>query len=210
MLDKSNIDYTLYLVTDRMILGKRDLFLSVEEAIKGGVSIVQLREKNISTLKFYKLAEKIKVITDKYNVPLIINDRVDIALAINSEGLHIGQDDMPTSIARELLGMNKILGVSTSNLKESLKAEKEGADYLGVGAVFITDTKDNTNNVSVEELRKIKSSVNIPVVGIGGINETNIHKVIERKIDGVAVASAILGKKNIFNASRRLYNIMSK
>lgn len=210
MINKSDIDYALYLVTDRNILGNKDLYISIEQAIQGGVSLIQLREKNTTTREFYDLALKVKKITDKYNTPLIINDRLDIALAIDADGLHIGPDDIPINVARKLLGPDKILGASTSSLNEALEAQSQGADYLGVGAMFPTKTKKDTESVNLNELEQIKSSVRIPVVGIGGINETNAKKIINTGADGIAVVSAILGKNDICLAAKSLHSLISK
>ena len=199
-----NVDYTLYLVTDRDVLRGRDLIKCIEESILGGVTLVQLREKNVTSREFYEIAIKVKEVTSRYNIPLIINDRLDIALAIDADGLHIGQKDLPASVARKILGKDKILGVSAATLQESLKAEKDGADYLGVGAVFSTSTKKDTRDVSYETLSSITSSVNIPVVAIGGINEKNVTKLKESNIDGIAVISCILGKEDVKGAADKM------
>lgn len=201
---KSNIDYKLYLVTDREMLKNRDIFSAVEMAIKGGVTLIQLREKDITTEEFYKIALKLKVITSKYNVPLIINDRLDIALAVDAEGVHVGQQDMPAVIARKIIGNDKILGVSAATLEEARKAEEDGADYVGIGAMFPTSTKDDARAVDIDELIEIKKALNIPVVAIGGISEKNIELLSTAKIDGVAVISAILGKEDVKTASEGL------
>ncbi|EYE88729.1 thiamine-phosphate pyrophosphorylase [Fervidicella metallireducens AeB] len=201
---KNNIDYSLYLVTDREVIGNRNIISCVEEALIGGVTIVQIREKNTSTKNFYNIAIKIKEVTDKYKVPLIINDRLDIALAINADGLHVGQSDMPTEVVRQLLGPDKILGVSAATMEEALKAQRDGADYIGVGAVFPTSNKNDARIVSLDLLRNIKKEVKIPVVAIGGINQRNIVKAMETGVDGVAVISAILSKENIADAARNL------
>jgi thiamine-phosphate pyrophosphorylase len=201
---KNNIDYSLYLVTDRDVLLDTDIYTAVEEAIKGGVTVVQIREKSLSTLEFYNIAVKIKSITDKYKIPLIINDRIDIAQAIDAAGVHLGQSDMPMSIARCILGDNKIIGVSTSTLEEAQKAEAEGADYVGVGAMFPTTTKDDAKAVSVQVLKEIKEGIAIPVVAIGGINEKNVALLKIANIDGIAVVSDILGKKSIKEAAQKL------
>ena len=198
------IDYKLYLVTDRDVLKGRDLGKAVEDSILGGATIVQLREKNVTSREFYAIAQKIKAITDKYNVPLIINDRLDIALAVGAFGVHIGQSDMPCIIAREVLGKDKIIGVSVHTLEEALEAEKDGADYLGCGAVFSTSTKKDATNVSYDQLKEIKARVKIPVVAIGGINEKNLAQLKDTNIDGVAIVSAILGKENIKEATENL------
>ncbi len=198
----NNIDYTLYLVTDRDVLKGRDLCEAIEQSIKGGVTLVQLREKDISSLDFYNLAVAVKKITDKYNVPLIINDRIDIALAVDAAGVHVGQSDIPANVARKIIGEYKILGISAATLEEAKLAEAEGADYLGIGAVFPTDTKKDARSVSIELLGEIKKSLTVPVVGIGGISQNNAELLKESKIDGIAVVSAILGKEDIEQAAK--------
>jgi len=207
-MSKVKIDYSLYLVTDRKLLGERDLAPSIELAIQGGVSLVQLREKSISTKEFLSLALRVKEITSKYEIPLIINDRLDIALAVDAEGLHVGQDDLPMLKARELLGPNKIIGVSASTLAEALLAQQQGADYLGVGAVYSTSTKTDASEVSLKQLELIKKSVSIPVVAIGGINLTNVQQVMATGINGVSVVSAILAQENIFMAAKQLQELL--
>lgn len=207
-MNKPKIDYSLYLVTDRKILAERNLIQSIEAAILGGVSLVQLREKSISTNDFYNLALTVKQITDQYNVPLIINDRLDIALAINATGVHLGQNDLPPLIARKLLNPNQVLGVSATNLTEALKAEQAGADYLGIGAIFPTETKKDADYLTLDELAKIKQRVKIPIVAIGGINRANIQLVKARGVDGIAVVSAILAEKNIRQAAEDLKKLI--
>ena len=210
-MKKSNIDYTLYLVTDREILGNRNLEDAVEEAILGGVTLVQLREKNCSSLEFYNTAKNIKEITRKYNIPLIINDRLDIAQAIDADGVHIGQEDMPVDLARKILGQHKVIGVSAQTLEQALMAEEEGADYLDVGAIFNTTTKrDAIQDMGLKILKDIKVKVNIPIVGIGGIDHSNAKSVIQTGADGVAVVSCILKETDIRNSSKRLYDIVKK
>jgi len=201
---KNAVNYKLYLVTDRDILKDRDICAAVEEAIKGGVTVVQLREKSLSTLDFYNIAVEIKKVTDKYNVPLIINDRVDIALSIDAAGIHVGQGDMPAEVTRKLVGCNKVLGVSVSTVEEAKKAEADGADYIGVGAMFPTTTKDDAKAVSINTLKEIKEKVNIPVVAIGGINFENAALLKPANIDGIAVVSEILGKEDIKAAAERM------
>lgn len=210
MINKSDINYRLYLVTDSNLIGERDFFHCIEEAILGGVTMVQLREKNISSMEFYKKAQKLKALTEKYHVPLIINDRLDIALSIDADGLHIGQDDLPLAVARRIFGDNKIIGVSVSNIEEAKEAEAGGADYLGVGAMFPTDTKKDARHVSLDELRRIKSAVKIPVIAIGGLNESNTPKTIDTGIDGIAIVSAILGKPDIRKTSKTFLELAVK
>lgn len=201
---KSKINYKLYLVTDRGLLKERDLAMAVEDAIKGGVTIVQLREKDISTLDFYQAAVNVQKMTSQYNIPLIINDRIDVALSIGADGVHVGQDDMPCTITRKLIGEDKILGVSVTTIEEALKAEMDGADYIGVGAVFPTSTKGDAKYVTVDMLTQIKKLVSIPVVAIGGIHSGNVSLLKPTQIDGIAVVSDILANEDIKQAAKRL------
>ncbi|MFA6808728.1 MAG: thiamine phosphate synthase [Eubacteriales bacterium] len=203
-----NWDYSLYLVTDRGFIGSRELSLCVEEAIQGGTTMVQIREKIASSRKFYKEALKIKDICKKYRVPFIVNDRMDIALAVDADGLHLGQDDLPIEIARNYFGKDKIIGISVSSVEEAVLAEKQGANYLGAGAVFPTGTKADANYVSPEKLKKITDAVSIPVVAIGGINASNALQVMAGGIDGISVVSAILGRADILQASRELRSLL--
>lgn len=205
---KPNLDLTLYLVTDRRWLGDRTLAHCVEEAILGGASIIQLREKEICSRGYLELALEIKSVTGRHGIPLIINDRVDIALAAGAEGVHLGPDDMPVSVARKLLGSNKIIGCSAATVEEALYYQEQGADYLGVGAVFPTATKIGTESVSLEELGVIKSAVSIPIVAIGGIAAGNAALVMETGVDGVAVVSAIMDNDDIRDAARRLSSLL--
>jgi len=208
-MSENKVDYSLYLVTDRGLLGERDLVDSIELAIQGGVTLVQLREKSVSTLKFLQLAIRVKEITSRFHIPLIINDRLDIALAVDADGLHVGQDDLPMLKARELFP-NKLIGVSASTLAEALLAQEQGADYLGVGAVFSTATKTDATKVSLDQLELIKKSVTIPVVAIGGINSTNLQQVMATGIDGVSVVSAILAQENILKAAKQLQELIKE
>ena len=207
-MDKNTVNYSLYLVTDRDLLDDKDLAKTVEQAIQGGVTMVQVREKNLSTLEFFQVALVIKAVTDKYDVPLIVNDRADIALAVDAAGLHVGQADLPLVVARKLLGPDKIIGVSAANLEEALLAQDQGADYLGIGAIFPTNTKDDADSVSLAELKAIKAMVRIPIVGIGGINGNNIHDVMETGVDGVAVVSAIIAAADPQAATCKLLQLM--
>lgn len=207
---KPNLDFTLYLVTDRRWLGRRTLAHCVEDAILGGASIIQLREKEICSRDFLELALEIKSVTGKHGIPLIINDRIDIAMAAGAEGVHLGPDDMPISVARKLLGSNKTIGCSAATVEEALFYQEQGADYLGVGAVFPTATKMETESVSLKELRVIKSAVRIPIVAIGGITSCNAELVMETGVDGVAVVSAIMDNNEISNAARRLSSLLKR
>ena len=206
-MKKEDIDYSVYLVTDRRNKTDDEFLNIIEEAIKGGTTIVQLREKTASTKEFYDLALKVKEITSRYGVPLLINDRIDIALAVGSEGVHIGQDDMPADIAREIIGEDKILGVSASTVEEAKKAEIDSADYIGSGAVFPTSTKDDADSVSKEELKEIVDSIDIPVVAIGGITVENAHTLKGSGIAGFSVVSAIMSAEDPKEASGKLKEI---
>lgn len=203
-----NIDLSLYLVTDKS--DDVDKFLNtIEEAIKGGVSVVQIREKTAETLDFYNLALKVKDITTKYNVPLIINDRVDVALAIDADGVHVGQSDMPCDVTRKLIGEDKILGVSAATVDEAKKAERDGADYIGTGAVFPTATKDDAPSITKQDLKDVADSISIPVVAIGGINLENASQLKDTGIAGISVVSAIMSAENPKKASEELLKIFN-
>ena len=203
-----NIDLSLYLVTDNS--DDVEKFLNtIEEAIKGGVSVVQIREKTADTLEFYNLALQVKEITTKYNVPLIINDRVDVALAIDADGVHVGQSDMPCDITRKLIGEDKILGVSAATIEEAKKAERDGADYIGTGAVFPTKTKDDAPSITKENLKEITESINIPTVAIGGITLENASQLKDTGIAGLSVVSAIMSSDNPKKSSEELLNIFN-
>ena len=206
MMEKE-IDYSVYLVTDHRDKTDEEFLNVVEEAIKGGTAIVKISERTASTKDFYQLALKVKEITSKYDVPLLINDRIDIALAVDCEGVHIGQDDMPAGIARKIIGNDKILGVSASTVDEAIKAEEDGADYIGSGAVFPTATKDDADSVSKEELKNIVDSINIPVVAIGGITLENANTLKDTGIAGFSVVSAIMSADNPKEASKELKKI---
>lgn len=200
-----NIDYSLYLITDRNIIKNRSLKECVEEAIKGGVTIVQIREKDASTREFYNIAKEIKEVTDKYNIPLIINDRLDIALAVDAAGVHLGQSDMSIEVARKILGEDKIIGISAGNLEEALEAEKSGADYLGLGAVFYTGTKKDIDEpIGLDGLKEITNKIKIPSVAIGGINKDNTAEVMKTGVNGISVISAVLGYEDTKKASEEL------
>lgn len=205
MTMKNKIDYTLYLCTDRDLMSSATIEENVELAIKGGCTVIQLREKNCSSKEFYDLAVSVKKITDKYNVPLIINDRVDIAMAVDAAGVHIGQSDLPADVVRRIIGDDKIIGVSTAKLDEALKAVKDGADYLGVGAMYSTDTKTDARPVTMEELKEIRKNVNIPIVVIGGINMNTLGNFKNMGIDGLAVVSAIVAQPDVEKAAKDMY-----
>lgn len=194
----------LYLVTDRRWLQEETLAQVVEESIKGGVTCVQIREKNLQIQEFIDLTLSLKTVCQKYQIPLIVNDNLEVMLASNADGIHVGQSDMSAKEVREKIGKDKILGVSVQNLQQALIAQENGADYLGVGAVFYTGTKDDAVDVDYETLKDICTHTDIPVVAIGGISEDNILKLKGSYIDGVAVVSAIMAKNNIKEAAKNL------
>lgn len=205
-----NIDYTLYLVTDSTGFEEFEFLNKIEEACKSGITLLQLREKEKSGREFLNTALKVKKITDKYNVPLIINDRIDIAMSVDSAGVHLGQSDINVKYARRLLGNNKIIGATTKTVEQAKEAVKEGADYLGVGAIYETTTKVKTKITSIETLNEICNSVNIPVVAIGGLNEENLSILKDSKISGIAVVSAIMKSKDIKKSVENLKSIIKK
>ena len=191
----------LYGVTDRHWLNGRRLYDDVKESLDGGVTFIQLREKTLDEETFLLEAKEIKSLCEAYHVPFVINDNVDIAKKINADGVHVGQDDMNVEDVRRILGEEKIIGVSASSVEEALCAEKGGADYLGVGAVFPTSSKDDASDVSFEILKEICEAVSIPVIAIGGISKENVHKLSGTGIVGIAVISAIFGKEDIKHAA---------
>jgi thiamine-phosphate pyrophosphorylase len=176
----------------------------VEQAVRGGCTLVQLREKNASSREFYETAARVRKITANLGVPLIINDRADIALAVNADGVHLGQDDLPLDAARRLMGEDKIIGVSAGSLDEARAAADMGADYLGVGAMFATGTKTDANPASMDELRRIRAEIKLPIVVIGGINKNTVPLFAGTGIDGIAVVSAIVSQKDVCGAAREL------
>lgn len=197
-------DCSLYLCTDRSCLHGASLEEAVEEAICGGVTLVQLREKEMNSRLFYESALRMRAITRRYGVPLLINDRVDIALAADADGVHLGQSDLPARIARQILGPDKIIGVTAASEALAIQAWQDGADYLGSGAVFATSTKKDTKPLPLETLQAICRAVPIPVAAIGGIEEKNIRQLEHTGIAGVAVISAIMGARDKRSAAARL------
>lgn len=194
----------LYAVSDRAWIGKQNLYEQVESALKGGATCVQLREKNLDEELFLEEAIKIKSLCKKYGIPFLVNDNVDIAIKCEADGVHVGQEDTAVSKVRKLVGDKMIIGVSVQNINEALESIKNGADYLGVGAMFSTSTKLDANVIPFENLKSICNAVNIPVVAIGGIGKNNIMKLAGSGADGVALVSAIFGAKNIEEECREL------
>ena len=212
MIDKDNRkeladSLLLYAVTDRHWLGERTLAEVVRESLEGGVSFLQLREKELDEGRFYEEAVELQALAAQYGVPFVVNDNVDIALRMDADGVHVGQSDMEAGDVRALLGPDKILGVSAQTVEQAVLAEKRGADYLGVGAVFPTGSKDDAEDVSHETLKAICEAVSIPVVAIGGITLENTPELAGSGICGIPVISAIYGQKDIIEAAARLRKV---
>lgn len=204
------IDYRLYLVTARYDYSDEKFLQIIDDACASGVTLVELREKVGTTREIFELAKKVKQVTDKYDIPLIIDDRLDIYLGVNAAGVHIGDDEMPVEVVRRLIGPDKILGVSAKTVERAQQAEKLGADYLGVGAIFPTQTKVKTKRTSVETLKDIINSVNIPVVAIGGIKTDNLATFEDIPISGVAVVSQIIQANDAGQVVRKFISTLSK
>ena len=200
----------LYAVTDRSWLNGQTLYEQVEQALKGGVTLVQLREKGLGAEQFLQEARQIQQLCRRVGVPLIINDSIEVAPAVDADGVHLGQDDANAAQARQLLGKDKIIGVSAHNVQEALQAVQDGADYLGSGAVFGSGTKTNVSTLPMQTLREICNAVPIPVVAIGGITEQNLQQLSGTGISGAAVVSAIFAQENIEEAAIRLRGLLSQ
>jgi len=207
---KPKIDYTLYLVTDRDLMTADSIEECVRQAISGGCTVIQLREKTASSYEFYDTALRLRKVTASLGVPLIINDRADIALAVDADGVHVGQKDLPYEVVRRIIGPDKIVGVSTHTLKQAKLAEKMGADYIGVGAMFATGTKSDATPAGVDVLRNIRKEVNIPMVAIGGISKNNVSLLTDTGVDGIAVVSAVVAEHDIAGAARELKALLIK
>lgn len=200
----------LYGVTDRAWTGERTLYQQVEAALKGGVTCVQLREKSLEEAAFLKEAKELCDLCRQYKVPFIVNDNVDIAIACNADGIHVGQEDMAAGEVRRRVGEGMILGVSVHTVKEALEAVRNGADYLGLGAVFPTSTKTDADQMTDETIRAIRSAVDVPIVAIGGINKENIGRLSGSGVDGVALVSAIFSAEDIESACRELRGLSER
>ena len=198
------LDTSFYFITDSTGFSEEEFLYRVEEALKGGATIIQLREKEKTTREYMDLAEKVHTITKKYDVPLIIDDRVDVALAIDAEGVHVGQSDMPVTLARKLMGEEKIVGATAKTVEQAVEAYAQGADYLGVGAIYPTTTKVKTVLTSTETLDNICHSVPIPVNAIGGLNKDNIDILKGIPIAGICVVSAVMKADSPRKATKEL------
>jgi thiamine-phosphate pyrophosphorylase len=200
----------LYIIVDTAFLKGRDAAELTEQAVRGGASVIQLRAKGMDTGPFLAMAEKVKAVCGREGVPFIINDNLDVALAVEADGLHVGQDDLPVGTARRLLPVDKILGASVRTVEEARRAQADGADYLGAGAAYATDTKSSARVVGPGRLAEIKLAVDLPIVAIGGINKDNIGEVMRTGVVSAAVISAVLGAADVADAARQLVKIISE
>ncbi len=202
------IDYSLYLVTDADLSGGRSTLEVVEAAIRGGVTVVQYREKNASTRRMFEEALELRALCRRHSVPFIVNDRVDVALAVNADGVHVGQEDLPAALARRLVGPGRLVGVSVDNIDQARQAQADGADYVGASPIFATPTKpDASPPMGIEGLRELARLCQLPVVAIGGINRTNAAEVLQAGAVGIAVVSAIVSARDVEHAARELKRI---
>ncbi len=199
------LDLSLYVLTDEYLI-KKDIGKAVEKAIKGGATVIQYRAKNKDSRTMYKEAQEIKKICDRYNVPLIINDRVDIALAVNADGVHVGQEDLDVEVVRRIIGFDKIVGLSTKNLKQVKEANYLPVDYIGFGSIFPTETKEDAKVSGIENLKKAIEISLAPIVAIGGINLSNIDEILNVGCTNIAVVSAVFKGKNIEENAKKLKN----
>lgn len=205
------MDLRLYVITDSRLISSGSLVEAVEEAIRGGATVIQYREKDAPTRRMVEEARLLKALCKARGIPFIVNDRIDVALAVDADGVHVGDDDMPVALARKILGPHKIIGASADTVEKAILYASEGADYLGVGTIYATSTKPDAGPpIGLEGLKKILRVVNIPVVAIGGINEGNAREVLETGVSGIAVISAVMGAPDIFEATRRLRKIVDE
>lgn len=205
-----NLKLSLYVITDEKLLEGKDIVKAVEEAILGGADVIQYRAKNKSSREMYQEAVQIKKLCGKYNKPLIINDRVDIALSVDADGVHVGQEDLDVEVVRRLIGFDKIVGLSTKNLKQVEEANRLPVDYIGFGSIFPTETKKDAKVSGLDQLKKAVELSIQPVVAVGGINEQNIQSVLDTGCENVAVVSAVFRNKNIKQNTKRLKEIINK
>jgi thiamine-phosphate diphosphorylase len=210
-MKKEAVDYSIYLVTDRELSMGRSNLAVVRSAVKGGVSCVQLREKNCSTLEFIQQALLLKDFLEALNITLIINDRLDVAQAVGADGIHLGQKDIPLTMAKKIVGDFMVIGISAECLDDAVRAEKEGADYIGVGPIYSTATKTDAGEpLGLDVLIRIRKAIKIPIVAIGGLNHTNVEAVIKSGANGIAVVSAIVSAKDPEREARKLRKLINK
>lgn len=207
-MDKKNINYRLYICTDSGLMSSPTVEESVGAVLRGGAGVIQLREKNASSRELYELALRVKKVTDSFGVPLIIDDRIDIALAVDAAGVHLGQSDIPCAVARRLLGAYKIVGITAPTPELAIKAQADGADYLGVGAMFVTSTKTDAKPNTRENLAAIRAAVDIPIVIIGGVKRSNVLTFAGMGVDGAAVISDIIADPDPESAAREMCGIL--
>ena len=207
-MNKKDISYRLYVCTDSTLMSSSTVEESVEAVLRGGANVIQLREKNASSRELYDLALRVKAVTDRFNVPLIIDDRLDIALAVDAAGVHLGQSDLPCSAARRLLGESKIVGITAPTVELARKAQSDGADYIGVGAMFVTSTKTDAKPNTRENLAAIRAAVDIPIVIIGGVKRSNVLEFAGMGINGAAVISDIVADPDPESAAREMCSIL--
>lgn len=207
---KMDIDYTLYICTDSGLMSSKTVEQSVETVLRGGATVIQLREKNAGSRELYELAKRVKTVTDRYNAPLIIDDRLDIALAVDAAGVHLGQSDLPCAVARKLLGDDKIIGITAPTVELAQAAERDGADYIGVGAMFATSTKMGAPANTKENLAAIRAAVDIPIVMIGGVKRANVLEFAGMGVNGAAVISDIIADPDPEGAAAEMREIMKK
>ena len=207
---KPVLDYRVYLVTDTVYFNDDNIWNKMEAALRGGVTLVQYRDKTQESRILYERALKMKALCDKYNVPMLVDDRADIAFAVGAAGVHVGQSDLPAEVARHMLGADAIIGVSAHNAEEALAAEAAGADYLGCGAVYPTGTKKDTSVIGVEGLKAIRAVTKLPFVGIGGITLANYRDVLNAGADGAAIVSAILSADDIKSTVQKFIQLFLK
>lgn len=203
-------DFSLYVILDRLTCAEPDLAAAAEQIIAGGADFIQLRDKVSDDKTLFSTALKIQKITKKHNLPLIINDRIDLALALDADGVHLGQDDLPLNIARKFLGKDKIIGCSTRNLPQALQAQEAGADYIGVGPIFSTPTKPDYKAVGLDLIKTVKDKIIIPFVAIGGIDHNNIKEVISAGARIIAVVRAAVGEKDMVKAVSNLKKLITE
>ncbi|SDA09729.1 thiamine-phosphate pyrophosphorylase [Ruminococcus sp. YE71] len=207
-MDKKNVSYKLYVCTDSGLMTSATVEESVEAAVKGGATVIQLREKNATSRELYELAVRVRAVTAKYNVPLIIDDRVDIAIAADADGVHLGQSDLPCAAARKMLGEDKIIGVTAPTPELARAAKADGADYIGIGAMFATSTKTDTKPCTKENLAAVRAAFDLPMVIIGGVKRSNVMQFAGMGIDGAAVISDIIADPDPEAAAREMRTIL--
>lgn len=204
-------DWNLYLITEEQLSGGRSTLEVVKEAVKGGVDVVQLRDKNMTLRERYSLGREIRKITKKLNVDFIVNDRVDLAAVLDADGVHLGQDDLPYEQARRILGADKIIGITAIKMKDIMKAEKDGADYLGIGSVYKTDSKkvsEEKDGIGIQGIKNIKKITSLPLIAVGGLNSKNAAEVVRAGADAISVISALTRAENVKNSAKNLNEII--